>query len=87
MPGGILPPSCRAMLHDVQVRVRPGASDDDVSRGSDATTCGDATTGDGDDEVYDSCHDIRRRVARGNCFLELVDGIRPSLSCVVSAQN
>ena len=37
-----------------------------------------------DDIVYDTHLDIRQKVARGNCFLELCNGRESEISCVVS---
>ena len=37
-----------------------------------------------DDSVYDNNLDIRQKVARGNCFLEILDGEDAGTTCLVS---
>ena len=37
-----------------------------------------------DDAIYDNNLDIRQKVARGNCFLEILNGEDAGLTCLVS---
>jgi len=40
-----------------------------------------------DDAIYDKYKDIRDKVARGNCFLEVVDGEHAGIRCLIYAQK